>query len=378
MSSPLQQRVVVLGGWAPSLTIFRGPLLAAMTARGHRVTAMASEGSPEIRAELAAIGVDYEELPLERTGTDPRSDARAIAAMTRRLRAIGPDVVLGYTIKPVIYGGLAGRLARIPRRYAMITGLGYAFLGQERLARRALRTLVEALYRAGLRGCDAVFFQNPDDRAEFAERRLLPSGSRVEIVRGSGVDVDHFAVAPLPAGPPTFLYIGRLHREKGILEFIEMARLVRARRPDVRFCALGWLHDDNPSSLSRAEVDRWVADGVIEFLGDAKDVRPVIAACHVFVLPSYREGTPRSVLEAMSMGRPVITTDVPGCRETVIDGDNGLLVPPRDPAALADAAFRLLDDPTLAEAMGRRGRARAEDLYDARKVAAQMLEVMGL
>jgi len=377
VSASRPQHVVVLGGWAPSLILFRGPLLQAMAARGHRVTAMAADGDDRVRGELAALGVGYEELPLERAGTDPRRDTRTLATLTHRLRALRPDVVFGYTIKPVIYGGIAARLARVPRRFAMVTGLGYTFQGQESLGRRALLGLVERLYRAGLGGCDAIFFQNPDDHDEFARRRLLPARAHVELVRGSGVDLEHYGVAPLPDGPPTFLYIGRLLREKGILDYVEMARRVRARRPDARFRVVGWV-DPNPASVSRADVDRWVDDGLIEYLGELRDVRPVLAASHVLVLPSYREGTPRSVLEAMSMSRPVITTDVPGCRETVVDGDGGFLVPARDPDALAAAAERLLADPALAVEMGRRGRARAEALYDARKVAAQMLGVMGL
>jgi glycosyltransferase involved in cell wall biosynthesis len=369
-------RVVVLGGWAPSLIQFRGPLLAAMAARGHRITAMAPDGTSQLRDRLAAMGVTFEDVALQRTGTDALADVRAIAALVRRLRALEPDLLFTYTIKPVVYGNLAARLARVPMRHAMVTGLGYAFQGQEHMRRRVLRRAASMMYRAALAGADGLFLQNPDDHRDLADAGALPRDVPVTLVRGSGVDVDHYAARPFPTGKPRFVYVGRLVREKGIVEFVEMARRVRAIRPDVTFTAAGWI-DPNPASIGRGELDRWIADGTIEYLGDVPDIRPVLAEAHVLVLPSYREGTPRSVLEAMSTGRPVIVTDVPGCRETIVDGEHGLVVPVRDPAALATAARRMLADHDL-PAMGRAARARIEALYDARTVAAQMLDVMGL
>jgi len=277
----------------------------------------------------------------------------------------------------VVWGGIAGRLAGVPHRFALVTGFGYAFQGQDRLRRRALAAAARALYRAGLAGCDAVFFQNPDDRREFEQMRLVPARTRVEIVRGSGVDVDHYACAPLPGGGPVFVYVGRLVVEKGILDYVEAARRVRARHPGARFLVVGGL-DPNPASASRAQVEGWVQDGTIEWLGELRDVRPALAQASVLVLPSYREGTPRSVLEAMSMGRAVVTTDVPGCRETIVDGAEGVLVPVRDPDALAAACAALFADPSRVARMGSLGRRRVEALYDARKVAQRMLDVMSL
>jgi glycosyltransferase involved in cell wall biosynthesis len=370
-------RVVVIGGWAPSLVLFRGSLLAAMASRGHEVIATAADGDDATRAALAAMGVAFEDLKLERAGLDPRADARTVAALVRRLRALRPDAVLGYTIKPVVWGGVAGRIAGVPHRFAMVTGLGYAFQGQDQLKRRVLAGAVRGLYRVGLAGCEAVFFQNPDDRADFDRLGLLPRRARIEVVRGSGVDVDHYAPEPLPGDAPVFVFVGRLLREKGILDYVEAARRVRTRHPEARFLIVGGL-DPNPASVTQDQVERWMLDGDIEWIGEVRDVRPHLAQASVLVLPSYREGTPRSVLEAMSMGRAVITTDVPGCRETIVDGEQGLLVPSRDPAALAAACERLLAEPRRVAAMGERGRARAVALYDARKVAGRMLEVMGL
>jgi glycosyltransferase involved in cell wall biosynthesis len=374
-------RVVVLGGYARSLTLFRGPLLAAMIARGHRVTAMAADADPATTRELAALGCDFEEIPLARTSLDPRRDLQTLLHLRRRLRALAPEVVFAYTIKPIIYGGLAARLAGAgrdgPRRYAMVTGLGYAFMGQEQLRRRALSALVARLYRLGLDGADAVFFQNPDDQRDVAALGILDHVRQIQQVRGSGVDVDAYAPAPLPAGPLRFLFAGRLLREKGFLEYVEMARRVRALHPAVRFDVLGRL-DPNPTSFTTDELAAWKREGVIHYHGEVTDIRPFVAASHVLVLPSYREGTPRAVLEAMSMGRAAIVSDVPGCREVVVDGSTGFLVPPRDPAALADAAVKLIADPGRLASMAACGRQRVLALYDARKVAAAMLATMRL
>ncbi|MGN6103563.1 MAG: glycosyltransferase family 4 protein, partial [Kofleriaceae bacterium] len=327
-------RVVVIGGWAPSLIKFRGPLLAALVARGHQVTAMAADGSPEVTAALGELGVAFEPLFLQRAGLDPRADLRTLITLTTRLRERAPDAVLAYTIKPVIYGMIAAALAGVGRRGAMITGLGYALTRARSPKQRVVAQVARGLYRLGLGRSHVVFFQNPDDRRELEQLGVVPRHVRVAMVRGSGVDLDHYAPSPLPDGPPRFLFVGRLLRDKGIGEFAEAAARVRARHPDARFQIVGWI-DPNPESVSRADLDRWIAAGAVEYLGATDDIRPHLRAAHALILPSYREGTPRSVLEAMSMGRAVITTDAPGCRETVVHGESGLLVPVGDAGALA-------------------------------------------
>jgi len=373
-------RIVVIGGWAPSLIKFRGPLLAALVARGHEVIAMAPErpgGEPEVRAGLEALGVQFAPIELQRAAIDPIGDARALGGLVRRLRALGPDLVLGYTIKPVIYGSIAARLAGVPRRAAMITGMGSALTQVHTAKQRVVAGLARALYRAGLAQCQVVIFQNSDDRDELARAGAVPGRARIAIVRGSGVDLAHYAPSPLPPGPPVFLFLGRLLRDKGIAEYVAAARAVRARHPDATCRIAGWL-DPNPQSLSRGELDAMVAEGAVEYLGAPDDVRPHLAAAHALVLPSYREGTPRSVLEAMSMNRAVITTDAPGCRETVIDGESGLLVPVGDAGALAAAMMRLAGARDLLERLATAGHARAVELYDARKVAASVLAALDL
>lgn len=374
-------RVVVVGGWAPSLVKFRAPLLAAMVARGHEVIAMAPEGRLDddggVRDPLAALGVRFEPIELERTGIDPVADLRAIRALVSRLRALRPDLVLGYTIKPVIYGSIAARLAGVPRRAAMVTGMGSALTNVRTVRQRMVASVARALYRVGLAQCQVVIFQNTDDRDELAGFGAIPRHARVAVVRGSGVDLAHYAPSPLPGGPPVFLFLGRLLRDKGIAEYVAAAHLVRARVPEARFRIAGWL-DPNPESLTRRELDALVADGTIEYLGAPDDIRPHLAAAHALVLPSYREGTPRSVLEAMSMGRAVITTSAPGCRDTVIDGESGLIVPVRDARLLAAAMLRLVASPALLARIAAAGHARAVELYDARRVAASVLAALDL
>jgi glycosyltransferase involved in cell wall biosynthesis len=348
-----------------------------MVARGHEVIAMAADGTPAIATALAALGVAFEPIELERTGIDPLADARAIRALARRLRALRPELVLGYTIKPVIYGSLAARLAGVPRRAAMITGLGSALASVRTPKQQLVAMVARLLYRAGLAQCEVVIFQNTDDRDELARIGALPRRARVAIVRGSGVDLTHYTPSPLPPGPPIFLFLGRLLRDKGIAEYVAAARLVRAHHPRAIFRIAGWL-DPNPECLTQAELDALVADGTLEYLGPTDDVRPHLAAAHVLVLPSYREGTPRSVLEAMAMNRAVITTTAPGCRETVVDNESGLLVPVANARLLAAAMLRLIASPALLARLAAAGHARALSLYDATKVSASILTALDL
>lgn len=371
-------KVVVLASYARSLTILRRPLLAALAAAGHEVLALAPDEVPEVRAELARLGVAFRTVPLERTGMSPRRDLAALVALVALLRAERPDALLAYTAKPVIYGGLAARLARVPRSFALITGLGYAFIEQGTARGRAVSAVVRRLYRASLAGADAVLFQNAEDRDLFRAQRLIGARQRTVVTDGSGVDLDAFTVAPLPAGgAPVFLLIARLLRDKGVVEYAAAARQVKARAPAARCLLLG-PYDTNPTALRAADVEGWVREGAVEYLGEVADVRPVIAQASVVVLPSYREGIPRSVLEGMAMGRAIIATDVPGCRQTVTPGVTGLLVPPRDAAALAEAMIALGEDPARAAAMGAAGRALAEARFGTARVTATMLAAMGL
>ena len=241
--------------------------------------------------------------------------------------------------------------------------------------------LLRRLYALALRQARVVFFQNPDDEALFRRLGLVGSGQFVQRINGSGVKLSHYAPAPFPASPPvTFLMISRLLRDKGVVEYVEAARAVRATNPEARFRLLGGL-DPNPSAIKKEELAAWQAEGIIEYLGTVQDVRPALAACHVYVLPSYAEGTPRSVLEAMATGRPILTTDVPGCRETVNPGSNGVLVKARDAGALAEGMRGMIErakSPGTLETMGQASRELAEQKFDVRAVNRVILDSMGL
>lgn len=356
---------------------FRGPLIEAMLAEGHEVLALAPQADDGTRAWLARHGVAFHPIPLSRAGLSPLGDFATYSAIRSVLRHVRPDIVVGYTIKAVIYGMLAAKAAAVPVRCAMITGLGYAFTdGDASLKRRMVGRVARGLYALALRQAQVAIFQNPDDLALFRKLSLLAEGTRVGIVNGSGVDTRHFALSPLPS-EPVCLMISRLVADKGVVEFLMAAKQVKAKRPDVRFVLIGPT-DPNPAALPTGLLETSIAEGVVDYRGEVFDVRPAIAACSIYVLPSYREGTPRSVLEAMSMGRPVVTTDAPGCRETVTDNLNGLLVPVRSADDLAAAIIRLSDDGALRARFGEAGREMAVARYDASKVARSVLELLRL
>lgn len=368
---------LVVAGLAESLLGFRAPLIAALQAEGLHLH-VAAPGLPaghELRVQLERQGLAVHSIPLQRTGSNPLSDLGTLFFLVLLMWRIRPHWVLGYTVKPVIYGSLAAWLAGVSRRFALITGLGYAFQGEQRRGR--LQGLVQRLYALALGRVHKVFFQNPDDEALFRRRGILCPAIPSCVVNGSGVDIAAFDVACLPPGPPHFLLIARLLGGKGVREYAQAARRIRERYPEIRFSMAGWI-DTNPDAIVQHELDAWIGDGTLSYLGRLSDVRPALAASSVFVLPSYGEGTPRTVLEAMAMGRPVITTDVPGCRETVVDGDNGFLVPVRSVDALEQAMRSFIEDPALVPRMGRRARRLAEEKYDVRKVNAVMLHEMGV
>lgn len=369
-------RVVVLGGFADSLVNFRGPLLRALVANGHKVTACAPTASANVQEKLAAMGVTYREVSLSRTGLNPIADINTFLELVNLFREMKPDVLLSYTIKPVIYGSLAARWTKVPAIYSMITGLGYAF-SSEKGEKRWVAHLAKFLYRLALKANRHVFFQNPDDRDFFVRAKILARAEQAVLINGSGVDLRHFGYVSVAKGTPSFLLIARLIKDKGIVEYVEAARMVKNRYPSIQFNLLGPL-DSNPTAISAVQISEWEAEGTITYLGETSDVRPALNACSVYVLPSYTEGTPRTVLEAMSIGRAVITTDAPGCRETVIEGINGFLVLTRDASALAQAMFNFIENPELIERMGSASRSLAEEKYDVHKVNAVILDAMEL
>ncbi|HEX8641155.1 MAG TPA: glycosyltransferase family 4 protein [Allosphingosinicella sp.] len=379
MDSVRQGKVIlVLASYAPSLINFRGPLIAALIERGHKVIAVAPDIDAATQTALSGLGARAVSLKLSNASLNPLALLASYRELARLLRKVRPDVVFSYTIKPVILGALAGRAAGVRQIVSLITGLGYAFASAGDgggVGRRVVRAVAAALYRRALARSDLVIFQNPDDRRDMQDMGLLAPDAATALVNGSGVDVEHFAPVPLPARP-SFLMIARLLRDKGIREFAAAAERLRREHPETPVALAGYL-DPSPDSLTQRELDALVAAG-IRFHGKLEDVRPAIAACSVYVLPSYREGTPRSVLEAMAMGRAIVTTDTAGCRETVVDGVNGFLVPTRDAHTLYSAMERFVTQPGLAARMGAESRRMAERRFDAREVSAEIIRRMEL
>lgn len=372
-------RICIIGNQAFSLLNFRGPIIADMVRRSLDVFALAPDYEEDTRAAVRALGAEPVDYSLSRTGMNPVRDAADMLRLTFLLRQLKPNITLAYIPKSVIYGTLAAWLAQVPRRFALITGLGYAFTPSARsesLTRRLLQELVLHLYRAALRHADKVFFQNDDDRALFINEKAVREAQSIRI-NGTGVDLDRWQPAPPVTNPVTFLLAARLLLEKGIVEFVEAARRVKAMHPESRFILLGGL-DTNPGALSCAEVEAWVAEGILEWPGHVQDVRSWLALTSIFVLPSYREGVPRSTQEAMAMARPIITTDAPGCRETVIEGVNGFLVSVQDVETLAVAMERFILQPDLIKSMGQASRRIAEERFDVRKINLIILKEMGI
>lgn len=374
------QKIAIISSQAFSLVNFRGPLIQILAKRGAIVYALAPDFNTKTRISVTALGAQPVDYSLSRAGLNPLRDLIDTVYLTCTLKKLAPNITLAYFIKPVIYGSIAAVIAQVPNRFSMVEGLGYVFVNDVApfsWYRRALQHGVSSLYRWALSSNRKVFFLNQDDIVQFVQSRLV---LQEQVVRldGIGLDLDQFIpVAPVLI-PVTFLLVARMLREKGVYDFIEAARKVRARFPQTRFVLVGDT-DPNPGSIKESELKGWVKEGLVEWPGHVDDVRPWIAQASVFVLPSYyREGVPRSSQEAMAMGRPVITTDSVGCRETVRDGVNGWLVPIRNSDALAQAMQRFVESPGLIEKMGREGRRMAEERFDVRVINSQILEVMGL
>lgn len=363
--------IVIVAGFTPSLINFRGPLLRDLIARGYRVSACGPEAPEDIVRKLNDLGIEFYQYPLDRTGLNPLRDLRSFYALFRLFRQLRPDIVLGYTIKPVIFGSLAARCAGVSAYCSMITGLGYSF-SQQSGRRSLLSTLVCRLYRFALGKNKVVFFQNPDDLDFFQSLKLVSKRQKTVVVNGSGIDIDHFSYV-VPPDKVSFLLIARYLWDKGMGEYVEAARMIKKKYPDVQFNLVGWT-DSNPTAVPQQQIDAWQDEGIINDCGRLDDVRQAIAECAVYVLPSYREGTPRTVLEAMATGRPIITTDAAGCRETVDDGQNGFLVPVKSVSELAGAMERFLTTPQLVKQMGEKSREKVIEKYDVQKVNRAIIQ----
>ena len=378
-------KFLMISSFLPSVLNFRGKLLEAIQQQGFEIHIIAPDLGlfKHEQQKLESLGYFVHEVSMQRTGTNPVADLKTLQNMYTLLKKIKPDYVLSYTIKPVIYGTLAAWLAKVPHRFALITGLGYAFQNVEQGCQRSFfQKVVHALYQQALSHSHKVFFQNPDDLKLFQDLKLVKPHLPTVVVNGSGVNVTDFNVLPLPVNAQnnprlSFLLIARLLGDKGVKEYAEAAKLIKQQHSKVEFHLVGWI-DENPAAIQQSELDTWIADSRLKYWGKLSDVRPAIAESSVYVLPSYREGTPRTVLEAMAMGRAIFTTDAPGCRETVIQGENGFLVEVKSVNSLMNAMQEFINNPALIEQMGQRSREIALNKYDVHQVNRHMMQEMGL
>lgn len=361
-------RVVISANSFWNIANFRARLVEALAAAGHSILVAAPDADLDWAAER---GVEARSVQIDRSGLNPIRDTKLIFDYWRLLSNWRAEYFLGFTAKPNIYGAFAARLTgavSLPN----ISGLGTAFMSDGLLSR-----FVGWLYRAAFRRCPIIFFQNPDDRDLFVARKIVRPG-QARLLPGSGIDLDHFKPEPaLPGAAPRFLLIGRLLGDKGVREFVEAARMLKAGHPGWRFQLLGDVDPHNRTSIGSGELQGWLDQGIVEHLGHADDVRPHIAAATAVVLPSYREGMPRSLLEAAAMARPLIATDVPGNRQIVDHGVNGLLCEVRNARSLADAMERVgtMGEPERSS-MGSAGRALVERDFSQDKVIAAYLDAL--
>ena len=376
---------------------FRGDLLQRLRSEGHEVLALAAEEDSRIYETLQSWGIEYRSIPLRRSGMNPYHDFIYLLSLVKLFRQEKPGLLMAYTHKPVIYGSMAAAIAGVPHVAAIITGLGYVFSNTGTIRGKISLRVVQLLYRISMKKIGIVFFQNKDDIQLFHERKLLANRPSIHKLNGSGVSLKKFEfhafseeqMEEAQAGRVVFLMMTRLLREKGVHEFAKAARLIRENWPDARFRLIG-PQDPSPGAVADEDIQAWVQEGLIEYQPWVDHPLPHYYAAHVFVLPSYREGLPRTSIEAMAVGRPIITADTPGCRDTIRSsapeslseahpvalGENGIKILPRDPHALAVAMSRFLQNPDRIVEMGIRGREFAESSFDVEKVNDQIMEAL--
>lgn len=352
---------------------FRGDLIKEIINKGYEVVVTGPDMTDVDKIE--ALGARFKEIPMEKTGTSIASDLKYCEKLTRFLKDEKPDVTLGYTVKPVVYGAIAANRAGVKNINCLITGGGYTFISRSVKA-RILGLIVRNLYRIGLSNATHVIFQNKDDLEEFCSKHLV-SKKKCSYVNGSGVNIDQFKPAQLP-DEPTFFMLSRLLKSKGVGEYLEAARTVKKQYPQAKFKLLGKYEYVMQDAMDKDYVETFIKDGTVERFEETDDVRPYYEMCSVYTLPSYREGTPRTVLEAMAMGRPIITTDTQGCRETVKDGVNGFFVPVKNSDAIAEKMIWFIEHPEAIQEMGQQSYQYVLEKFDVNKVNADMIRIMKL
>lgn len=360
---------------------FRISLIKELISKGHEVYAFAHDYSNDEKQYLKSIGVEPIDYKLLRTSLNIFSDLKMMFQLRNQLKSIQPDIVLSYFVKPVIFGTLAARLAKVPNSITLLEGLGHVHTPHKNgygLKKRALQIFLGLLFTLSFKFASKLIFLNEDDPKSLSNSTRF-SSAKVEILGGIGLELSDYPYSkPDLSKPIRFIFVGRLLAEKGINELLKATKLVKEKYDNVELVILGGLDKANPASLTQNDIDSFSKQELVIYPGQVTNVSQWLKDSHIFVLPSYREGLPRSTQEAMAIGRPILTTDVPGCRETVIDGKNGFLVPAFSVEKLAEKMIWFIENPEQISPMGRASRNIAEEKFSAHEVNAKMLEIMGL
>lgn len=373
--------IILIGTVASSFYGFRADLIRTLLKKGHQVYAFTSEYTAEDLKKIEQLGAIPITYTLNRGGLNPLADIIATYQLSKKIKAINPDLVFSYFSKPVIFGTLAAKLAKVPRVIGMLEGLGYTFTEQpEGLSKKTqlIKKIQVFLYKIALPQLDQLIFLNPDDPKDLLEKYAI-NVKNIEVLGGIGLNLDHYKYSENFNSNISFIFIARLLAEKGIHDYIKAAKIVKEKYPSVKFTVLGAIDKEALGSLKEEELESLVKTNIIKYPGHVSNVSEWIEKSSVFVLPSYyREGVPRSTQEAMAIGRAVITTDVPGCRETVVDGVNGFLVPKWNPEALAKKMIYFIEHPEQARLMGAESYKIAVEKFDAEKVNQRLVNILGL
>lgn len=367
-------KIAVLSSHTPSLFWFRMDMMKGFIKHGNSVIALGQEPESEWKNKFEEHGIQYKQIFVERNGINPLKDLKTYREISSFLKEEKPDKVFAYQAKTIIYGCLAAKANGIKDIYPLIAGLGSIFRGRG-LKNKIIKTVMGIEFRVAFMFSKKVFFQNRDDKNEFIKMGLVKA-NKIVIINGSGVNLEKFKPQPIPKSP-AFLFIGRLIKDKGIMEYLEACKRIKDSYPEVRCMVVG-PYDTNPSALKPHELKPFIDNNIIEYFGEQSDVRPYLNQCSVYVLPSYHEGTPKTVLEAMATGRPIITCDTPGCKETVTDNYNGFLVAVKNIDGLVNKMKILLTDSSLSELMAERSLQIAKDKYDIDLVNKSIMETMDL
>lgn len=367
-------KIAVLSSHTQSLFWFRMDMMKAFVAHGNTVFALGPEPEANWKGKFKESNIEYRQFFVERNGVNPFKDLKTYRNLYQFMKKEKPDKVFAYQAKTVVYGSLAARFNGINDVYLLIAGIGSVFNGRG-LKHNVLKFIMKIEYWAAFKASKKVFFQNEDDKKKFISYRLI-NENKVEIINGSGVNLESFKPEQFPKAP-AFLFIGRLIKDKGIVEYLEACKQIKKKYFKIR-CLLVGPYDSNPSALQPEELMPYIEKGIIEYFGEQKDVRPFIDQCSTYVLPSYHEGTPKTVLEAMAMGRSIITCDAPGCRETVVQGENGYLVKVKNIDEIVEKMEYLILNPEINKVMGERSLKLVRDKYDVNLVNKSIMDTMGL